>query len=847
MVQLQGEEVKITDRISHPYEDKFYPPRLLSNKSNYTVFNFSAGVHYIVNSEGKFVKKLSAEDFSDLNTTQFNGIKNFVYEFHDDNQLVFNKIYPNNKYYKLDSKDFTFTANPAFDFLKNKIMHWSEMNNNYFFVYEQKEEISQLQIYDPNNNYTLIETIDTDDFDVFTYRDLDKEILLLHGNTIDRIVFDQNKIKTYLHDQSIRTIKEISEDTYIVATDNKGVYELNTKTGRTNKIRFIYKGKEVFITQPRQIFETKDGYIFNDKTNLYEVNKNYEIQNKYSHTLWNEVPFLFKDTIYKGGVNHFGIHRFSLKSKSYHFLEKAIKVREFETDGETLFGVSVNQGLFEYKNGNFTFYFPEEEEPNNFLSIYYHHYFGLLISTKQGKIYSFNIEKKTFKLFYEDSLKASIVGMIADDDNNLWMNTYAGITSYKPSTQIKNRYTKKDGVYELEGNRYSTYKDSRGNIFIGSYKGLSLFNPKELDNFENELKLQFTELSFFDEQEEVWKTHKEPKFLNAVQEISLPSYNQRFSAKVSFLDIVNTKNYKYRYRLVKETTKDVTDWNNLYLENEIIFSNLSAGTYTLQVEVLSNINKKIGETLELKIISKEIFYKTWWFALIVLTIIIGFFSYLFYQFKIRQRLYAANEIAINEAMVKEAMMLEIHHRIKNNLQVVSGLLSLQAFNSTDQELISKLQESQGRIDSIAGIHSILYKGDSREDVMVEEYFEDIISYNKTLFSKKVHYQLNMDTIKLPMDTAMPLALILNELINNSHKHAFNLIDNPIIFVEFKVSNTHLEFRYADNGNFKEKNEDRVSMGMKIVSMMVTQLKGSVEYNKEESFQMKLRFKKIRKE
>jgi two-component sensor histidine kinase len=843
LVQISDKEAKIIDRVPFTFKLKFYPPRTLSHKGIYTVLSITNGVHYLINNKGEFVRKISPSDFKGLSTTQFEKIDHIRYIFDYQGQPVFEFETPDYQFFTLDEKTLKFTELTSFDFIKDKNKHWSGSNDDYFFTFEKKEEISVFGMHDIQKNFTLVETLNTDDFHTFAYRDLNKELLLLYGNTLDRIVFNQNKIKTYLKGESIRTVKEISNDKYIVATDNKGLYELNTITGETEKIQFTYQGGEFFITEPREIINTKEGYIFNDKTNLYEVNRNYEIQQKYEHPNWLEVTFQLGDTIFKGGVHNSGIQRFSLKDKTYHLVKEDIQIREFATDGSSLFGISVRKGPFEYKNGKITFYAPEEETPNNFLSIFYDKNDGLLVSTKQGKIYSFNPETKTFKLFYQDKLKASIVGMITDDARRVWLNTYAGIVSYDPVTQEEKRYTKKDGVFELEGNRYSTYKDSKGNIFIGSFKGLSFFDPKELDSEEKELKLMFTELSFFDTEEALWKVHNKPGFLNSVEQISLPSYNQRFSARVAFLDIVNSENYNYRYRLVNASEDNVTEWNKLYLENEIVFSNLSAGAYTLQIEVLSSVNKKVGKTLELQIVSHQIFYKTGWFAFIILLVVIGVFSYLFYQFKSKQQLYAANQIAINEAKVKEVMMLEIHHRIKNNLQVVSGLLSLQAFSSKDKELKTKLQDSQGRIESIAGIHNILYKGNSQEEIVVAEYFNDIISYNKTLFSQSVSYNLNISSVKLPMDKAIPLALILNELINNSHKHAFSATENPSIHVEFKEGKSNYTFLYTDNGTFKEKVEERISMGMKIISMMILQLKGKDTIREDGSFQLELVFPK----
>ena len=95
-----------------------------------------------------------------------------------------------------------------------------------------------------------------------------------------------------------------------------------------------------------------------------------------------------------------------------------------------------------------------------------------------------------------------------------------------------------------------------------------------------------------------------------------------------------------------------------------------------------------------------------------------------------------------------------------------------------------------------------------------------------------------------MDKAIPLALILNELINNSHKHAFVDSLKAEIKVTFKELKNSFEFQYEDNGTFKKKDdEERVSMGMKIINMMVSQLQGKIDLNTNENFNLIINFPK----
>jgi two-component sensor histidine kinase len=546
------------------------------------------------------------------------------------------------------------------------------------------------------------------------------------------------------------------------------------------------------------------------------------------------------DSIFTAGQRG-AIYKYSIKEKKYTKIPNtdAIQIKEFATDGKTLFATTVNNGIFEYENGSFKTYEFENVKTENLLAINYLKDYGVLVSTKFGEIYTYDTKTKKLNLLYEDELDASIVGIVEDSNKNLWLNTYAGIVFLNPSTKKILRYTTKDGVYELEGNRFSTYKDPEGAIFMGSYKGLSYFNPNNLSVSSIDVQPHFTSISYFDAQENRWKIHTSPLFLKDVKEIKLPSEYQRFSATMSVFGQMNSEDVKYRYRLLDDTNN--FEWFTSYSSKEILFANLAPGNYTLQVEAYDASENKIGETIELKIISDKIFYKTWWFVFLLFIVASSIIIYIFYQYKGKQILYAKNEIALKESIIKTEMMLEIHHRIKNNLQIISGLLGLQMINSSNEELKRSLRDSQSRIESIAGIHNLLYNSDNFEAFSFNENVKNIIAYYKTLFPIKVKYNLNLDGSILSIDKATPLSLLLNELINNSNKHAFANIENPEITIKFVKKDKDYLLEYSDNGNFKKGIVKKESMGMKIVDMMIKQLKGDLNIKETNGFNLTLSF------
>ena len=830
---INGLEINVIDSITYINPTKSPFLNAVNNFGEYSIFSLFSNEFFLLDKNGKFVKMLTKRDFLDSKGNHFLPItlhsyfksnKEYYFYFDSTNKaLVFNPI----------SKKFEEQETITNQNVNTKIRPIIKNENRLVFQHK-KNNSNEVSIYDiVDKTYQLRAQINVDGIATFSTRDLNKELFVVYEDKIDMYFFNEGKIQTFLKDKSIRAINQLSKDNYIVSTDSEGFYEVNVKSKIEKEINFRLNNTIQAIEYPRDIVIENSNIITNDLNHIYFIDKAYNIKEKYYMLHTSIENFKLADTVFKGG-QYGNIFKYDLKDKSYSRVEGTdeVIVKEFTSDNNTIFATT-SHGLFTYKNGAHNFYTFDSVNADDLLSTRYTKSYGLLVATKYGEVYQFNQLKNTLTPFFKDNLKSSIVGIVEDDDKKIWFNTYSGIVSYNPTNKQTKRYTNKDGIYELEGNRYSTFKDKEGNILMGSFKGLSYFNPKELEETNLNLKPIFSSISSFDEKNNDFKTITSPDELNTIKKLKLPASYQRFNARVSVLGAVNPNTVKYRYRLVEGSNE--SEWIRLYNRNEIVFSNLAAGNYTLEVEALTSANEKIGETLILPIISLPFFYQTWWFLMLILVALALLTLYIFNNFKARQKLLTDNEIAINEAKIKETMMLEIHHRIKNNLQVVSGLLSIQAYNSSNEELKSKLRESQSRIESIAGIHNILYTSNDQESVFVKDYFQKIINYNKTLFATKVNYQTAIESIKMPMDTSIPLALILNELINNSHKHAFKNQQKPEIIIDFRKAKNQYIFKYSDNGTFINKTKKEVSMGMKIITMMTEQLNGKSFFDDKKNF------------
>lgn len=189
---------------------------------------------------------------------------------------------------------------------------------------------------------------------------------------------------------------------------------------------------------------------------------------------------------------------------------------------------------------------------------------------------------------------------------------------------------------------------------------------------------------------------------------------------------------------------------------------------------------------------------------------------------------------------KETLLAEIHHRVKNNLAVISGLMEMQAINTENSELNQKLIESVLRIKSIAEIHERLYQSDSFAQIQFSEGIKsltkDIVSTLKT--STKIDLTFNMDQTELNINQSVPCSLLINEVITNILKHAFDGVDEGTITMNLNEENSYLTLEIIDDGiglpdDFHSKNHS--SMGLMLIDLLAEQLEADTSHQTIDGF------------
>ena len=203
--------------------------------------------------------------------------------------------------------------------------------------------------------------------------------------------------------------------------------------------------------------------------------------------------------------------------------------------------------------------------------------------------------------------------------------------------------------------------------------------------------------------------------------------------------------------------------------------------------------------------------------------------------KAHHRLYKSKREIEDRISEKETLLREVHHRVKNNLQTVSSLLSLQSRSIEDKKIKSLIKSSQNRVISMAMVHEMLYmRDDYLSKIEYKNYVHELSQYLvRSVKGNKNNVKLNIDIadIKLGIDTAIPLGLLINEAITNALKYGIKDDMEGIIHIELKQENEkEFVLNIGDNGEgFSDSITPQTSksLGLKLIHNLARQLKGSI--------------------
>lgn len=196
---------------------------------------------------------------------------------------------------------------------------------------------------------------------------------------------------------------------------------------------------------------------------------------------------------------------------------------------------------------------------------------------------------------------------------------------------------------------------------------------------------------------------------------------------------------------------------------------------------------------------------------------------------------------------KEVLLKEVHHRVKNNMQVIVSMLNLQSRYVDDEQAIEAFRKSQDRIRAMALVHEKLYQTKDLARINFAEYTRDLTNYLLSAYGPAegtIILKMDIEDLSLSIDTAVTCGMILNELITNSIKHAFPGGRAGEIFIELHSDNDNLILTARDNGAGIPENLDfrnTESLGLLLIDAFVEQLEGSMELNRKDGMEFKITF------
>ncbi|HMT11678.1 MAG TPA: PAS domain S-box protein [Ignavibacteria bacterium] len=319
-------------------------------------------------------------------------------------------------------------------------------------------------------------------------------------------------------------------------------------------------------------------------------------------------------------------------------------------------------------------------------------------------------------------------------------------------------------------------------------------------------------------------------------------------------NFVFAKDWDGRFTLVN---KAVADNYGTTKENLIGRTDADFNSNALEVEHFLNDDREVITTGKVKFIPEEKVTnshtgETRWYQTIKVPLLSveGDYQVLGVAADITARK-LAEEITKKSLQEKELLLKEIHHRVKNNLQIIVSLLKLQSRFVYDKRDLDIFNKSRSRVETMSLIHEKLYKSSDISQIDIGNYLGDLVSHLLKAYNvntSEIEFSITSENILLTIDTSIPCGLIVNELINNILKHAFPPGHKGRISVDVKKQGEKIHLTVSDNGigipaDYEPDNSD--SLGMQLIETLVKQLEGTVKVDNTNGTAFKIEFEEIR--
>jgi two-component sensor histidine kinase len=342
------------------------------------------------------------------------------------------------------------------------------------------------------------------------------------------------------------------------------------------------------------------------------------------------------------------------------------------------------------------------------------------------------------------------------------------------------------------------------NIVINSYYGLSkvFFDKKDIE----------MTLKYLDSAEVRLKSYVYPKVKVKILELKV-------EALLSKKDFVKANTYFQVYKKFSDSLNTVK-----------IDKSFMNGVLKYETDIKTKELQHVKEVV--KSGEKIILYQR--LGLVGLFLLFALLVFIFLKINRDNRIIRQQKLVVDKALAENKILIkEVHHRVKNNLQMVSSLFFLHSRKSKESNSEEILAQSQQQIQSMSIVHEMLYEKEDIIDVPAQEYIKKLTSTLLTAYPNKLIYvAISAENISLHLDYANPIGLIINELITNSIKHGFKDKAKGEVSIQLRKTNQVYEFEYSDNGTGMEEVEqtqkNKKTFGIRLITSLAEEMNGELE-------------------